>query len=138
MEGISKGALASNLNEKERAIVIKRIAHFIKKEGTGLGHRRYSCCCCCDGSSNCICCRYAFSYLLCTGLNLLNVVVSIFLLDRFIRKSFHLFLCFLLTTSVVYNIHFQAHQNRTFCHLDPVGLTPLATIRIKGIKPIHS
>jgi len=46
------------------------IANFIKKEGTGLGHR-----------------RYAFSYLLCTGLNLLNVVVSIFLLDRFIRTS---------------------------------------------------
>ena len=45
MEGISKGALDANLNEKERATVIKRIADFIKKEGRGLGHRRYSCSC---------------------------------------------------------------------------------------------
>jgi len=64
--------LDANLNEKERATVIKRIADFIKKEGSGLGHR-----------------RYAFSYLLCTGLNLLNVVVSIFLLDKFIGTSEH-------------------------------------------------
>jgi len=72
MEAIAKGASdAGNLKEEaEKERVIKRIADFIKKEGRGLGHR-----------------RYAFSYLFCTGLNLLNVVVSIFLLDRFIRTQ---------------------------------------------------
>ena len=37
-------------------------------------------------------CRYALSYLFCTGLNLLNVVVSIFLLDRFIGEVVPCFL----------------------------------------------
>jgi len=70
MEAIAKAAKNANLKEKERANVINRIAHFIKAQERGFGHR-----------------RYAFSYLLCTGLNLLNVVVNIFLLDRFLGTS---------------------------------------------------
>ena len=40
MEAIAKAAKNANLKEKERANVINRIAHFIKAQEGGLGHRR--------------------------------------------------------------------------------------------------
>ena len=40
MEAIAKAAKNANLKEKERANVINRIAHFIKAQEKGLGHRR--------------------------------------------------------------------------------------------------
>ena len=40
MEAIAKAAKNANLKERERANVINRIAHFIKAQEKGLGHRR--------------------------------------------------------------------------------------------------
>ena len=124
MEGISKGALDGNLNEKERATVIKRIADFIKKEGSGLGHRRYKCSCC-DRSSNCICSRYVFSYLLCTGLNLLNVVVSIFLLDKFIGESSHNRPDFVTFLVILVLISGTSEHKHNFLSLGPLWIDSL-------------
>ena len=40
MEAIAKAVKNASLKEKERASVINRIAHFIKAQEKGLGHRR--------------------------------------------------------------------------------------------------
>ena len=40
MEAIAKAVKNASLKEKERASVINRIAHFIKAQERGFGHRR--------------------------------------------------------------------------------------------------
>jgi len=72
MSSISAGVtLANKQKEEDRLNMVKNIARFVEKDNRTYGHK-----------------KYAYGFLFCQFLNLLNVIFNIWLLDAFIEGHF--------------------------------------------------
>ena len=72
MSSISNGVTkANNQKEDDRLNMVKNIARFVDREGRMYGHK-----------------KYAYGFLFCQFLNLINVIFNIWLLDSFIEGKF--------------------------------------------------